>query len=60
MPYEVYQTSAENIIGAADAAVQKPDGVDENLVAAFLDTTMAYAQKPFKWPGNLALLWKRR
>lgn len=37
MPFEVYPTTAENIIGATDAALQKTNGVDENLVAQFLD-----------------------
>ena len=35
MPYEIYQTSAENVIAATDATLQKPEGVDETLVAGF-------------------------
>lgn len=56
MPYEIYQTSAENVIAATDAALQKPEGVDENLVSAFLDTTVAYAREALQMARELSLL----
>lgn len=56
MPYEIYQTSAENVIAATDAALQKPEGVDNALVSAFLDTTPAYALDALKMAGELSLL----
>jgi hypothetical protein len=56
MPYEIYQTSAENVIAATDAAIQKPEGVDENLVAAFLDTTPQYARDALQMARELSLL----
>lgn len=36
MPFEIYQTTAEHLIGATDAGLQKKDGVDDSLVAEFL------------------------
>ena len=56
MPYEIYQTSAENVIGATDAALQKQDGVDEVLVSDFLDTTPAYARDALNMAKELTLL----
>ncbi|MDF1551541.1 MAG: hypothetical protein P1P84_00700 [Deferrisomatales bacterium] len=56
MPYEIYQTSAENVIAATDAALQKQDGVDENLVSAFLDTTPPYARDALQMARELSLL----
>lgn len=44
MTFEVYPTSAENIIGVTDACLQKPSGVDVALAADFLDTTQDYAR----------------
>ena len=43
MPYNVYPTTAENVIGATDAALQKKDGIDKSLVAQFLGITEEYA-----------------
>ena len=37
MPFEIYLTTAEEIVGATDAALQKNVGIDETLVAQFLD-----------------------
>ncbi|MEQ1546498.1 hypothetical protein [Methyloglobulus sp.] len=56
MPFEIYLTSAENVIAATDAALQKPDGVDDALVSAFLDTTPAYALDALKMAKELSLL----
>jgi hypothetical protein len=56
MRYAVYQTSAENIIGATDAALQKPHGVDNNLVASFLDTSPDYARDTLLMASELGLL----
>lgn len=56
MPYEIYQASAENVIAATDAALQKPEGVDENLVSDFIDTTPAYARDALNMARELTLL----
>lgn len=56
MPYEIYPTTAENIISATDAALQKVDGVAENLVAEFMDTTPNYARDALGMAKELALL----
>ncbi len=56
MPYEIYQTSAENVIAATDAALQRLEGVDENLASAFLDTTVTYARDALQMAKELSLL----
>ena len=56
MPFEVYQTTAEHIIGATDAALQKLDGVDEKLVSDFLDTTIDNARAALLMAEQLTLL----
>ena len=56
MPYEIYQTSAENVIAATDATLQKPEGVNEILVSAFLDTTVPYARDALQMARELSLL----
>lgn len=56
MPYEIYQASAENIIAATDAALQKPEGVDETLVSEFIDTTSTYARDTLYMARELSLL----
>lgn len=56
MPYEIYQTSAENVIAATDAALQKPEGVDATLVAAFIDTTPTYAHDALQMARELSFL----
>ena len=56
MPYEIYQTSAENVIAATDAALQKPEGVDDNLVSIFLNTTVTYAHDALQMARELSLL----
>src|SRR5471030_174254 len=56
MPFTVHQTSAENVIGATDAALQKPSGVDRDLVASFLDTTPDYAEQALLMACELGFL----
>lgn len=56
MPYEIYQTSAENVIAATDAALQKPEGVDATLVSAFIDTTQTYAHDALQMARELSFL----
>lgn len=56
MPYEIYQTTAENLIAATDAALQKPDGVGQSLVSEFMDTTPAYALNALKMATELSFL----
>lgn len=58
MPFEIYRTTAEHIIGATDAALQKKDGVDKILVAQFLDITEDYASNALCMAEQLGLLSK--
>lgn len=58
MSFEIYRTTAEHVIGATDAALQKRDGVDESLVAQFLDITNAYARNALCMAEQLGLLSK--
>lgn len=60
MAFEIYQTTAEHVIGATDAALQKKDGVDENLVAEFLDITSIHALNALCMAEQLSLLKKNR
>jgi len=56
MPYEIFQTTAENVIAATDAVLLKPAGVDKILVSAFLDTTPAYAHDSLRMAKELSLV----
>src|SRR5437762_3187191 len=56
MPYDVFQTTAENVIAATDSALQKPDGVDETLVTAVLNTTPTNARNALQMAKELSLL----
>ncbi|HBP89786.1 MAG TPA: hypothetical protein PKK23_17665 [Nitrospirales bacterium] len=56
MAYDIYQTTAENVIAATDAALQIPEGVDERLVSAFIDTTPTYARDALQMARELSLL----
>jgi hypothetical protein len=60
MSYEIYRTTAEQVIGATDAALQKNDGVDETLVAQFLDITDDYALNSLNMAEQLGLLAKKQ
>lgn len=60
MSYEIYRTTAEHVIGATDAALQKKDGVNENLVAQFLDITEDYALNALRMAEQLGLLSKNQ
>jgi len=56
MPYTVYQTTAEEIIGATDAVIQKGTGANENLIAEFLSTSLPNAQNASKMAVELGLV----
>ncbi len=56
MPFEIYRTTAEHVIGASDAALQSQDGVDEQMLASFLDTTSDYASDALQMAEQLCLL----
>ncbi|GAH07439.1 unnamed protein product, partial [marine sediment metagenome] len=60
MPFEIYRTTAEQVIGATDAALQKIEGVDDNLVAGFLGTTSDYARDALCMAQQLKLLKSSR
>ncbi|MEW6532464.1 MAG: hypothetical protein AB1473_16655 [Thermodesulfobacteriota bacterium] len=56
MPYEVYRTTAEHVIAAADFALQKPEGIDEQMLAAFLDVPRESAANALKMAEQLGLV----
>jgi hypothetical protein len=56
MPYEVYPTTADSVIAATDAAMQKPDGVNEALITVFLNATSAFARDTLQMARELSLL----
>jgi hypothetical protein len=60
MVYEIYQTTAEHIIGATDASLQIHTGVDDNLVAEFLGITNTHAHNSLHMAEQLGLLDKDR
>lgn len=60
MSFEIYRTTAEHIIGATDAALQKMEGVNENLIAQFLDITEDYALNALRMAEQLGLLSKNQ
>lgn len=59
MPFDIYQTTAEQVIGATDAALQSLSGVDEQAVAVFLDTTPDHARNALRMAVQLGLLTER-
>jgi len=56
MSFEIYRTTAEHVIGATDAALQKREGVDSSLVARFLDIQSDYALRALEMAEQLGLL----
>jgi hypothetical protein len=44
MPFTIYQTTAEEIIGAIDAILQKKNGASDQMIADFLSTSLPNAQ----------------
>jgi hypothetical protein len=55
----IYKTTAENLIGATDAALQRSTGVDASLVSDFLDTTSQYASDALMMAEQLGLLTQK-
>lgn len=56
MPFEIYITTAEDIIGSTDAALQQQTGVDEQLVADFLDIPLDNARNAILMAEQLGLV----
>lgn len=56
MSYEIFRTTADHVIGATDAALQKLGGVNVQLVADFLDTPTDSARAALKMAAELGLL----
>lgn len=52
----VYPTTAEEIVNATDAIVQKPTGVDAQTIADFLDINVPYAENAAKMAVELGLV----
>ncbi len=44
MPHNIYQTTAEEIITATDAILQKKDGASDEMIADFLASSILNAQ----------------
>jgi hypothetical protein len=56
MPFEVYRTTAEQIIAATDAALQNLKGIDAQTISLFLDTAQEFARDALKMAVQLGLL----
>lgn len=56
MSFEIYPTTAEYIIGSTDAALQKPNGIDKDLVSIFLDIPQDVALNALLMAEQLDLL----
>lgn len=56
MPFTVYRTTAEDIVGATDAALQAQEGVDEVLVSNFLDIPTDNARNALGMAEQLGLV----
>ncbi|MEO0684367.1 MAG: hypothetical protein AAFY76_04780 [Cyanobacteria bacterium J06649_11] len=56
MPYTVYQTTAEEIIGATDAVIQAGTGADLNLISEFLVTSLPNATNAANMAVELGLI----
>jgi len=56
MPINMYRTTAEDIVGATDATLQKQYGIDENLVADFLDIPVDNARNALGMAEQLGLI----
>lgn len=56
MSYEICRTTAEHVIGATDAALQKKDGANETFVAQFLDIPEDHALNALWMAEQLGLL----
>lgn len=55
MPNSVFPTTAEEIIGAADAILQKRSGIDAQSIADFRSTNLQYAENAAKMAVELGL-----
>jgi hypothetical protein len=53
MPYSLFQTTAEEIIGASDSVLQKRTGIDAAGIADFLTTNPQYAENAAKMAVEL-------
>jgi hypothetical protein len=56
MPFEIYRTTAEDIVGATDAILQMRSGGDEHLVANFLDIPVENARNALFMAEQLGLI----
>ena len=56
MPYEIFRTTAEDIIGATDATLQLPEGAYDNIVAEFLDIPLDNAINALNMAVQLGLI----
>lgn len=56
MPYNIVATTAEAIIGATDAALQCPNGVNDQIVAEFLDIPVDNARNALLMAQELGLV----
>jgi len=56
MPYNIFRTTADHVIGATDAALQNSAGVNVQMVADFLDTQQDSALNALKMAEQIGLL----
>jgi len=56
MPYQISQTTAEEIISATDAVLQKNIGAGINLIAGFLTTSVPNAQNAINMAVEIGLV----
>jgi len=56
MPYTVHQTTAEEIIGATDAILQKATGATDQMISDFLQTSLQNAQNAANMAVEIGLV----
>ncbi len=60
MSFEIYRTTAEHVIGATDAALQLPEGVNQDIISSFLDIPSDSASNAILMAEQLFLLSKNQ
>lgn len=58
MPFEIPQTTAENVIAATDAVLSKPPECDLNYIAQFIDLPVSSAEQALTIATQLGLIEK--
>jgi hypothetical protein len=58
MPYDIFPTTAENIVAASDAVLTRPSGCDENYAAQFMDVPINNVRNALEMAVQLGLIAK--